>query len=136
MILLEVEFAPQIKARRPKVAQAIDFEIELICRVEAYPPPAISWIRNDKQLNNNEEYQISHLATVNEVTESTLKLTRVEKHHYGDYWCKASNKVGNAETRINLFGELIVFSFIEILIIIFYNLNTSFIYNLFIYLLL
>ena len=81
MILLEVEFAPQIKARRPKVAQAVDFEIELICRVEAYPPPAISWIRHDKQLNNNDEYQISHLATVNEVTESTLnQQNNFERH--------------------------------------------------------
>lgn len=104
-LLLEVDFEPIMSAKRPKVAQAVGYEVELICKVEAYPPPAISWMKDTKQLHNNDDYEISHLATNNEVTVSTLKLSNVEKHHYGDYLCKATNKVGNSETRIHFYGK-------------------------------
>lgn len=48
---------------------------------------------------------ISTTATVNEVTTSILRVNTVEPGQYGDYVCKASNKIGAAEARINLFGE-------------------------------
>lgn len=48
---------------------------------------------------------IINTATINEVTISILRVITVEPSQYGDYVCKASNKVGSAEARINLFGE-------------------------------
>lgn len=48
---------------------------------------------------------ISTTATVNEVTTSILRVNTVEPGQYGDYVCKASNKIGVAEARVNLFGE-------------------------------
>lgn len=44
-------------------------------------------------------------ATVNEVTTSVLRVITAEPWQYGDYLCKASNKIGSAEARVNLFGE-------------------------------
>lgn len=48
---------------------------------------------------------ISNTATVNEVTTSVLRVITAEPGQYGDYVCKARNKIGSAEARINLFGE-------------------------------
>ncbi len=102
--ILSVEFAPTVKAIRPKVAQSVDYEINLECHVEAYPPAAVSWLKNGINLHSNDEYEIANLASVNEITQATLRISNVQKHHYGDYVCKASNKKGEAQTRMNLFG--------------------------------
>lgn len=52
----EVEFAPIISIPRPKVAQALDYDIELECNVIAFPAPAVLWYKNGVQLNNNDDY--------------------------------------------------------------------------------
>jgi neuronal growth regulator 1 len=56
-INLEVEFEPVILVPRPRVAQSVDYEIDLVCQVEAYPAPAISWFRDGKEIHNGDEYR-------------------------------------------------------------------------------
>lgn len=53
----EVEFAPVISVPRPKLGQAIHYDIELECKVEAYPAPAIEWYKNNVLLTNNADYR-------------------------------------------------------------------------------
>lgn len=104
-VLLEVSFGPIMSAKRPKIGQKEGYEAELICKVTSYPPAAVSWVRNDKELNNNEHYEIGYLGVTNEETISTLKLKSVKQHHYGNYVCKAKNAFGNEETTLELFGR-------------------------------
>jgi Immunoglobulin I-set domain len=104
-VLLEVNFGPIMSAKRPKIGQKEGYEAELICKVTAYPPAAVSWVRNDKELNNNEHYEIAYLGANNEETTSTLRLKNVAQHHYGSYVCKAKNVVGDGETTLELFGK-------------------------------
>ncbi|XP_043475593.1 lachesin-like [Leptopilina heterotoma] len=103
---VEVEFAPVITATRPFLGQALQYDIELKCHIEAYPPPAIVWIKNNVQLSNNQNFKISHFATADEYTDTTLRVKNIEKHHFGDYFCKASNKLGSAETKVELFETI------------------------------
>lgn len=105
-ISLEVEFPPRIRVPRPKVAQALDYDIILECQVEAYPAPTVEWYRNGQPIYNGDDYKISHLATADEVTNSALLIESVEPENYGDYYCKASNKLGKAEERLNVFGKI------------------------------
>lgn len=49
--------------------------------------------------------RISNTATVDEITSSVLHVKTLKESQYGDYYCKASNKVGHSEARINLFGK-------------------------------
>lgn len=53
----EVEFAPSITVPRPKVAQALDYNIELECRVEAYPAPSVVWHKNNLQIYDDSDYR-------------------------------------------------------------------------------
>ncbi len=51
---VEVEFAPSIKVVRKRVGQALQFDADLECHVEAYPPPAIKWYRDNILLSTNQ----------------------------------------------------------------------------------
>lgn len=81
--------------------------MDLECHIEAYPPPAIIWVKDETQLSNNQHYSISHFATADEFTDSTIRIITVEKRQYGDYYCRAVNKLGQAEAKVNLFETVI-----------------------------
>lgn len=104
-ISLEVEFPPKISVPRPKVAQALDYDILLECTIEAHPAPSVVWVRNGEVLYNGDDYKISHLASADGVTNSALMIESIEADRYGDYYCEANNKMGKAQARINVFGE-------------------------------
>lgn len=105
-VLLEVSFGPIVASKRPKTGQSTGYEAELICKVTSYPPAAVSWTRNDKEMNNNENYEISYLGVTNEETISTLRFKSVAHHDYGAYMCKAKNAFGSGETTLELFGRI------------------------------
>ncbi|GAB0096215.1 Lachesin [Sergentomyia squamirostris] len=106
-INLEVEFAPVITVPRPRLGQALQYDMDLECHIEAYPLPAIVWVKDDVHLSNNQHYSISHFATADEFTDSTLRVITIEKRQYGDYVCKAINKLGQAESKVHLFETVI-----------------------------
>lgn len=100
---LEIEFAPVVTIPRPRLGQALQYDMDLECHIEAYPPPAIVWIKDETHLSNNQHYSISHFATADEFTDSTLRVITIEKRQFGDYYCRATNKLGSYEAKVNLF---------------------------------
>lgn len=106
-IAVEVEFAPVVTVPRPRLGQALQYDMDLECHIEAYPPPAITWVKNGVVLSNNQHYYISHFATADEFTDSTIRVVTIEKRQYGEYVCKASNKLGSEEGRVELFESII-----------------------------
>ncbi|CAH2101740.1 unnamed protein product [Euphydryas editha] len=106
-INLEVEFAPVVTVPRPRLGQALQYDMDLECHVEAYPPPAISWLKDEVQLSNNQHYRISHFATADEFTDTTLRVITIEKRQYGRFTCKAQNKLGTDQGTVELFETII-----------------------------
>ncbi|KAJ8916643.1 hypothetical protein NQ315_000288 [Exocentrus adspersus] len=106
-IAVEVEFAPVVTVPRPRLGQALQFDMDLECHVEAYPPPAITWEKDEITLSNNQHYKISHFAVADEFTDTTLRVITIEKRQYGQYVCKAANKLGTSEGRVELFETVI-----------------------------
>lgn len=102
-ISVEVEFKPFIRVGRPRYGQALNYEAVLHCHVEAFPSPTIVWIKDNQQLTNNQHYYISIFSTSDEFTSTTLKVRRIEKKQYGNYTCRATNKLGSTDAEITLF---------------------------------
>lgn len=102
-INLEVEFSPTITMPRPKVGQALNFDMDLECHIEAFPPPSVIWTKDDVILTNNQHHSISSFATADEFTDSTLRIKTIERRQYGNYKCKANNKLGFAEGSVQLY---------------------------------
>jgi neuronal growth regulator 1 len=92
---------------RPRLGQALQYDMDLECHVEAYPPPAIVWLKDEIQLSTNQHYRVSQFATADEFTDTTLRVITIEKRQYGDYLCRAVNKLGQAEAKVNLFETVI-----------------------------
>lgn len=47
---------------------------------------------------------ISHFATADEFTDTTLRILTAEKRQYGQYYCRAANKLGTDQASVELFG--------------------------------
>ena len=43
-VAVEVEFPPDVSVPSPTIEQAFGYSAVLSCRVEAYPPPTITWV--------------------------------------------------------------------------------------------
>ncbi len=85
---LQVEFKPTIKIPRKRLGQALQFDMDLECQIEAYPPPAIKWFRDNIPLTNNQHYQLSHFAFDDEYTNTILRVITIEKKQYANYTCQ------------------------------------------------
>ena len=102
---IEVEFAPVVVAKGSRLGQALKYHTNLECHIEAYPPPVITWHKDGVQLTDNQHYTILSFSPTNQNIGTTLHITTIEKRHYGDYLCKAKNKVGNAEAKVELISK-------------------------------
>ena len=52
-VAVEVEFPPSIEGGGRK-GQALGYSVELVCSVEAYPRPTITWVHDGIQLSTNQ----------------------------------------------------------------------------------
>jgi neuronal growth regulator 1 len=104
---VEVEFSPILSVPRKRVGQALQFDMDLECHIEAYPPPAIKWFRDNILLTNNQHYHISHFAFDDEYTNTILRVITIEKKQYANYSCKAINILGEADGHVVLFETVV-----------------------------
>lgn len=77
--------------------------MDLECHIEAYPPPQIVWVKDEFLLSNSKKYKISNFATAGEFTDTTLRIVTLNERQYGNYKCKAVNKLGSDEAEILLY---------------------------------
>ena len=68
---------------RKRLGQALQFDMDLECNIEAYPAPAITWYRNKIQLKNNQHYSLSHFPFDDEYTNTILRVITIEKKQVG-----------------------------------------------------
>ncbi|KAG5679338.1 hypothetical protein PVAND_008910 [Polypedilum vanderplanki] len=104
-INLEIEFSPVITTPRKRVGQALNHDQDLECHVEAYPPPQIRWTKDSNILSNTRNYKISNFNTADEFTDSTLRVSGIKSHQFGEYICTAVNKLGQDEASVELYEQ-------------------------------
>ncbi len=99
---VEVEFPPQVTVDRPRYEQAMHYDSDLHCHIESFPNPSIIWLKDGYELKDSQHYHISIFSTSHEFTDSVLRVKRIDKRQYGEYICKAINKLGNDHKVIEL----------------------------------
>lgn len=100
---VEIEFTPYVSIERPRYGQALQYNAILQCHIESFPSPSIEWFKDGQLLTDNQHYEISIFATSEEFSDTSLKVRRIEKKQYGEYQCKATNKLGSDFKSIELF---------------------------------
>nr|XP_022911528.1 lachesin [Onthophagus taurus] len=104
---VEVEFPPVVTVPRPRVGQALQYDMDMECHIEAYPLPSIIWLKDGVALSSNQHYSVSTFGAAEEFTDSTLRVITIEKKQYGKYVCKATNKLGRSEAEVDLFESIV-----------------------------
>ncbi|XP_035210612.1 lachesin-like isoform X2 [Stegodyphus dumicola] len=100
---VEVEFAPIVTLPRTHYKQALNYDVDLYCQVEAYPEPSIIWLKDQHQIYDNQrEYFITTFSSESGFVESKLRIAAVDEDSYGTYTCKAINKLGRDQKKITL----------------------------------
>nr|XP_027195088.1 lachesin-like [Dermatophagoides pteronyssinus] len=105
-VVVEVEFPPSVHVERPRYDQAINFDINLQCSVESYPPPTIRWLKDGIEIQDSSHYQMSIFTTSHDYTDSVLRIKNIQQQHYGQYICHATNKLGSSQQLIELFESV------------------------------
>ncbi|XP_058803684.1 lachesin-like [Phymastichus coffea] len=98
---VRVEFQPVVLPVRPRVGQAPGYDVGLECKIEAYPAPMISWYKNGEELKRQP------IKSSADKFVDTLQRYSVGSSDYGEYICRAENKHGRTETRIDLFETIV-----------------------------
>jgi len=96
-VAVEVEFPPSMDGGGD-VSQAVGYSVELVCHVEAYPRPTITWIHEGIQLTTNQLYVVDNgFTTADDFTETSVRIKKLGRRQLGKYYCRAQNKLGSAE---------------------------------------
>jgi len=105
-IKLNVMFGPEVSAVRPEVFARLGFKAKLVCSVDAYPTPQISWYKDGKALLDEAggrytlDREVDPMLNSKMVTE--LEIDNVSHLDWGVYTCKAENRIGDHEAAVVL----------------------------------
>ena len=63
-----------MRAVRPRVVQALGYDVMLQCEVESFPTSAIDWTIRDFLIENEDRFRVTHFNTGPTSTRTTLKV--------------------------------------------------------------
>ena len=83
-----------------EVTAMVDSLVELPCKVDAFPPPTFSWIKDGQVLSGN---SLHHAV----LPSGTLRIATVKVADSGEYKCVATNVAGELtkDYSLNVQGE-------------------------------
>ena len=74
---LIVRYGPQISVPRPRLQQALGYDVMLQCTVDSYPTSAIDWYKDGRVVENKRRFTVAHFNTGTTSTLTTLKVVFV-----------------------------------------------------------
>lgn len=99
---LLVRFPPQISVPRPRLQQALGYDVRLSCLVESFPTSALDWQKDGELIKNDNHFYIAHFNKGAASTLTTLQIYGLVEEDYGTYQCLANNKHGNDTQTVEL----------------------------------
>lgn len=77
----------------------------LVCNVESWPRPLVTWFLNDVELFDSNRYATEQSVSDRYKSVHVLEVKSVEPDQYGRYRCVASNDYGKHFADIQLIGK-------------------------------
>jgi len=99
---LTIRFGPKIKVPRPRMQQAVGYDVVLQCEMDAFPAAAIDWKKGEKTLVNGNKHSVVHFTKSDTTTLSTLKIRNLAASDFGAYKCVANNAHGSDSQTVEL----------------------------------
>lgn len=96
---------PEIRLPNKRIGQALRKETILECIVTAFPQEITIWTREGVQITNSFKYRVEIYAEEDHTIILSLRIRDLDYRDFGDYTCKASNRLGQDEERMNLYGK-------------------------------
>jgi len=99
-VMVHVEYSPEIHVDNNVVLTSVGSEEEISCNVHAYPHASVTWMKEDKTIDNNDP----GVVVTNKHHHHSLILLSMDNTTVGRYYCVASNTLGQATKSILVTG--------------------------------
>ena len=97
-IEVQVDYAPEIETQEVYIHAQTGNEVELVCNVHAHPSAVIKWFKNSMELTED-KHRLN-----NKGHKSSLKLTQISESDFGNYTCRAENRLGSSYRILEVSG--------------------------------
>ncbi|CAJ0961372.1 unnamed protein product, partial [Mesorhabditis belari] len=101
-VRLMVTFVPHVLAKHDTVSAKRGSVARLVCDVESWPRPEVTWERNGNFIFDSDHYATSQIVSQPYHTSHILEIRKVDIDHYGNYRCIAKNENGHHHADIHL----------------------------------
>ncbi|KAH9500695.1 hypothetical protein Btru_076288 [Bulinus truncatus] len=102
--VVKVKFQPEVVVASERIAQSIGKDTILECTITGYPQAEAAWKFGSKQLSNSEKHKLEVFPYNDDENKLSLYLNikDIQRSDFGDYFCFASNDMGEASDRMVL----------------------------------
>ncbi|XP_028966735.1 hemicentin-1 [Galendromus occidentalis] len=97
---LRVEHSPEVRHTYNRVAFDVGETAYLECRMQAYPEPTFEWTYRSRTVGTYSQYSTNKTDNGDDIYTGLLKISNIKEDDYGDYTCRAFNKIGQDQRTI------------------------------------
>ncbi|KAI6217445.1 hypothetical protein M3Y95_01219700 [Aphelenchoides besseyi] len=101
-VKLHVTFEPVVTPQSLIVESRQGTVVRLVCTVEAWPRPMVTWLFNDVEVYDPTRYHTETAVAERYKSVHVLEIRSVQKNSFGNYRCIASNEYGKNYSDIRL----------------------------------
>jgi len=100
-VVLQVEYAPNIEVEEAFIVTDLDEEQEIACIVDSYPEAELVWMKNGEIIDESK----TGIVFSRKGNRHALLIEAINKDSVGRYECKATNKLGESITTVDISGD-------------------------------
>ena len=97
---------PEVSVRHQRIGQKIGKNTILECRMKAFPQSRMYWTRGGKQIVTTvDKYRVEVYDEGKFTITLRLMIAKIQQEDFGEYTCHATNRLGEDEKTVILYGK-------------------------------